>query len=424
LAVCRENPVRESDRDRFEQCVTRHTQILWEAPEVVGEPEIEVAAAAILRHGRVLAARRTHPADVAGGWELPGGKIDPGETVADAVAREIAEELGCEVELVSSLEGRSPIKPGYVLTAHVARLVAGEPIPVEHDAIRWLSADELDDVDWLPSDRPFLGRLRELLDEGARLPGGNVGGAVRVGRTVRRPWGGWTPAVHALLQHLTAAGVTEVPRPVGRDSWGREVLTFVPGRVIDPDDPADTAADALLADAGRWLRRFHDAVADFAHPGPWRTTPPPTGDQIVCHHDFAPYNAAVSSSSTGPRLVGVFDWDMAGAGRPLDDLAFAAWNWVPLHRGDLGSADVARRLRLLATAYGGRHDAVEVVDHVIVRIQRSIDVVNAGAAAGDAGMVHLLATGQIDLTAARLDELRRHLPALRARLTGGGTTAS
>lgn len=391
---------------------------------MVGESEIEVAAAAILHHGRVLAARRTRPADVAGGWELPGGKIDPGETVADAVAREISEELGCQVALVSSLEGRSPIKPGYVLTAHTARLVAGEPVPVEHDAIRWLAADELDDVDWLPSDLPFLDQLRQLLDQGARLPGGNVGGAVRVGRTVRRPWGGWTPAVHALLAHLAAAGLTEVPLPIGRDSLGREALTFVPGQVIDPDDPADTAPDELLVDAVGWLRRFHDAVATFRHPGPWRTTPPPSGDQIVCHHDFAPYNAAVSSSATGPRLVGVFDWDMAGAGTPLDDVSFAAWNWIPLHRGDLGTAEVAHRLDLLANGYGGRYRAVEIVDHAVVRIQRSIDVVTAGARAGDAGLVNLLATGQIDLTRERLDELRRHLPVIQARLSGVEPPAS
>jgi 8-oxo-dGTP diphosphatase len=132
------------------------------------EPTAEVTAAVLIVDGRVLAARRTHPDDVAGRWELRGGKIDPGESPAEAVIREISEELGCEVDFVCSLEGRSPIKPGYELTAHLVRLTGGEPIPHEHDAIRWLAAEELDELDWLPSDRPFLPQIAELLAAAGR----------------------------------------------------------------------------------------------------------------------------------------------------------------------------------------------------------------------------------------------------------------
>ena len=106
----------------------------------------------------------------------------------------------------------------------------------------------------------------------------------------------------------------------------------------------DESTDALLADAARWLRRYHLAVEGFTHPGPWRTGPAPTEGQIICHHDFAPYNIAWSTSADGPRLVGVFDWDMAGAGQPIDDLSFAAWNWVPLFRPGRDPDDDARRL--------------------------------------------------------------------------------
>lgn len=132
---------------------------------------LEVAAAAIVRHSRVLAARRVGPADVAGGWELPGGKVHAGEMANDAVVREVREELGCEVVVVSSLAGRVAIKAGYELTAHVAAVVSGEPTPREHDAIRWLGPEELDEVDWLPSDRPFLAELRARLLDGQRLEG-------------------------------------------------------------------------------------------------------------------------------------------------------------------------------------------------------------------------------------------------------------
>ncbi len=125
---------------------------------------VQVVGAAIVRDGRVLAARRTRPAAAAGRWELPGGKVEPGESAGDAVVREVGEELGCRIAVDGWLAGSSPIGAGLVLTVARARLVAGEPVPHEHDAVRWLAAAELDDVDWLDSDRPFLAELRGILD--------------------------------------------------------------------------------------------------------------------------------------------------------------------------------------------------------------------------------------------------------------------
>jgi 8-oxo-dGTP diphosphatase len=122
-----------------------------------------VVGAAIVCYRRVLAARRGEPASLAGGWEFPGGKVEAGETLAAACVREVGEELGCRIEVVEELAISVPVSQGYVLRLLVARLVAGEPIPLEHDAIRWLSADELDDVAWLPADRPFLPAVRVRL---------------------------------------------------------------------------------------------------------------------------------------------------------------------------------------------------------------------------------------------------------------------
>lgn len=350
---------------------------------------------------------------MAGGWELPGGKVDAGESVGDAVVREVREELDCEVRVGSTLVGRAPIKPGYELSAHVAALVSGEPVPHEHDAVRWLGPEELDDVAWLSADQPFLPELRALLLEGERLVGGNVGGAVRIGSTVRRATGHWTPAVHALLRHLASVGLDSVPEVLGVDELGREVLTYQPGRVLDVD--TETASVAALTSAMHWLRRYHDAVDGFDLEGPWRTT---SGElapgELICHNDFGPYNVALSSSATGERVVGVFDWDMARPGTRLQDLAFAAWTWVPLAR-QMPPAAAAYRLSLMAAAYGDV-SAVDILTGVVSRIESSIQGISDGQAAGDPGMVNLAKVGEPARMARTLEELRSRLPAIKQTL--------
>src|SRR5262245_11829781 len=115
-----------------------------------------VVGAAIVRGGRVLAARRTTPPSAAGRWEFPGGKVEPGETDAESLVRELLEELGIRVKVDRWLAGEAPIGEKYVLRVAIARTEEGEPTPTEHDRVRWLAAAELDDVDWLDSDRPFL----------------------------------------------------------------------------------------------------------------------------------------------------------------------------------------------------------------------------------------------------------------------------
>lgn len=124
---------------------------------------ILVMGAAVLRDGRLLAARRAAPAALRGRWELPGGKVEPGEDPHEAVVREIREELGCEVRVTGDLDGEQPVGQGLRLRVVTAVLTAGEPVPHEHDAVRWLAPEELDSVAWLEPDLPFLPELRERL---------------------------------------------------------------------------------------------------------------------------------------------------------------------------------------------------------------------------------------------------------------------
>lgn len=121
-----------------------------------------VVAAAIERDGRYLAARRTRPADVAGRWEFPGGKVEPGESEDQALAREIREELGVEIVIGGRVPGEWPLHGDLVLHLYRATLAGGEPLPLEqHDEIRWVTPEEFDSVDWLPSDIDAVRSLRE-----------------------------------------------------------------------------------------------------------------------------------------------------------------------------------------------------------------------------------------------------------------------
>ena len=125
------------------------------------------------RPRRLLAARRTEPPHLAGGWELPGGKVEPGEDAVAALHREIAEELGVLIELAAELvneasdDGAWPMTSSHRMRVWLARVTAGEPAPIEdHDAVTWLEPGAWLDVAWLPADVPIVEALLARLGWG------------------------------------------------------------------------------------------------------------------------------------------------------------------------------------------------------------------------------------------------------------------
>jgi 8-oxo-dGTP diphosphatase len=128
-----------------------------------------IVGAAIIEGSRVLGCARAEPPELAGRWEFPGGKVEPGEDEVSALVRECAEELAVTVEVGERIGGDITLGHGRsVLRVYTARLVgSAQPRLLEHLDLRWLRADELDSVDWLPADAPIVDALRVMLGEAA-----------------------------------------------------------------------------------------------------------------------------------------------------------------------------------------------------------------------------------------------------------------
>lgn len=124
--------------------------------------QINVVGAVIVRDGAILCAQRGPDGSLAGMWEFPGGKIEPGETPRMALEREIDEELECQVrvgdEVVSTVH-----EYGFgvvTLTTFYCDLVAGIPQLTEHSAVEWRSPEDLINLDWAPADVPAVEKIR------------------------------------------------------------------------------------------------------------------------------------------------------------------------------------------------------------------------------------------------------------------------
>lgn len=229
---------------------------------------------------------------------------------------------------------------------------------------------------------------------GEQALGGNLNDAVRIGDTVHRRAGAWTPAVHALLRYLERAGFP-APRVIGTDAQGREVLRYVEGEV-DPGGADSPIADHFLADdrvteAGKLLRRYHDVAAQFRPPpnAKWRMVAP-TAYEVICHNDWSPWNALLRKG----RLEVMLDWDLAGPGTRLWDIANGMYDWAPLFESRIAPTigQQARRARLFLDAYG-LEDRSELLLTLRMRLAHVADVIDRAARDGDPGMQRLCGWG-------------------------------
>jgi len=208
------------------------------------------------------------------------------------------------------------------------------------------------------------------------LAGNVTSGVVRVGDTVRRPAGAWTPAVDAFLAHLHREGFTGAPRPLGRDAMGRQVLEYVPG---DTGDHNGTYTPEELVAIGRMVRGLHDAAGRFAPPpdARWYCPIPPDRAELVCHNDVSPWNLVRS----GGRWV-LIDWDYAAPASRGWEVAYAAQTCGGLS-AERDPAEAATRLAAFVDGYGADPATRRELPGLLGRRARAmVDLLRRGARDG------------------------------------------
>lgn len=125
---------------------------------------INVVAAVIMKEGKVFATQRGY-GEFKDGWEFPGGKVEAGESPEEALCREIREELEVEVNVGDLIYTIEYDYPAFHLSmkCYACTIAGGSPHLLEHEAARWLSADQLDSVAWLPADITLIPKIAGLM---------------------------------------------------------------------------------------------------------------------------------------------------------------------------------------------------------------------------------------------------------------------
>ncbi|WP_194899835.1 phosphotransferase enzyme family protein [Catenulispora pinisilvae] len=240
---------------------------------------------------------------------------------------------------------------------------------------------------------------------------GGVNTVLRIGDRVHRPAGQWSPAVHALLEHLAAKGFAGAPRAHGFDAEGREILDFLPGEV--PDSEA-VVPDEVLVEVAVLLRVLHDASLGFVPPpdAAWYFEPREPAE-VVCHGDVAPYNTVFRSG----HPVALIDFDTAHPAPRVWDVAYAAYRFVQLVEDGAPAVEQARRLALFADAYDlAAGDRAVLLDTVIARLDHLVGFMRAQAAAGHPAFSRHVAEGHDSYYLRNIDHIGRHRDTFAAAL--------
>ena len=192
-----------------------------------------------------------------------------------------------------------------------------------------------------------------------QLLGGRITkGVVRKGDYVLRPCCQNHLFVHAVLKWLERKGVSLAPRFIGMTEDGREITSFLCG--TSPDN-LQCYNDEQIYRAGMIIKELHLALRDFAGCA---------NGQTVCHNDLSPCNFMFMNEMP----YAVFDWDAAGIGDPMDDIAYAAWMWCDIGNDDYTPTEISIKIGVMLDAYGlEKKQRVALVPSMHVQMQRVAD---------------------------------------------------
>ena len=253
------------------------------------------------------------------------------------------------------------------------------------------------------------------------LEGGRSKKIARIGSNVQRPAGEWTLNIHKLLNHIRYQGFSGVPKPLGFDAEGNEIISYIAGEVSNyPLSEAASSADALIS-AAELLRSYHDTSASFVSKlkgnEPW-LLPAREPMEVICHGDYAPYNVVLE----GNRAVAIIDFDTAHPGPRTWDIAYALYRWAPLTNPDnpegFGSEEEkVNRCRLFCDVYGlSKARRGGLISIVVERLQYLVEFMQSEADAGNEAFRANIADGHHLTYLADIDYLKANGESIQAGL--------
>jgi len=237
------------------------------------------------------------------------------------------------------------------------------------------------------------------------LAGGNVSNVYRSGNTVRRELKPDSRKIHKLLKHLENKGYSYAPKFLGIDEKGREILSFIEGEAGNYPLKKYMWSDDVLIEIGKMLRLYHDAVCDFSFDDSWKSIDnTPKQFEVLCHNDFAMYNIIFNDE----RPIGIIDFDVAGPGPRLWDMAYTLYTCVPLSRfylsetGEKVNYDssqhanrIKQRVKLFFESYG--EEKVEgYLEMVLLRLEGLCKTMTRKAREGDMAFQKMIDEGHLE----------------------------
>ncbi|MFC4712734.1 phosphotransferase enzyme family protein [Planococcus dechangensis] len=239
-----------------------------------------------------------------------------------------------------------------------------------------------------------------------KLTGGNVSDVYRRGNMVHRDLKPESRKIHGLLKHLQSKGFTQVPQFLGVDKDGREILTYIEGEAGNYPVKDYMWSNNALKEIAEMLRRYHDSTSDFPVDNTWQPLDnTPSNHEVLCHNDFAIYNIIFKDK----RPVAIIDFDNAGPGPRLWDIAYTLYTCIPLSRYSLSNtfeekahydsaqdADrIKQRVELFFEAYG---EPVEenYLEMVMLRLEGLCKTITRKADEGDIAFQKMVGQGHVE----------------------------